>query len=578
MVISTGAATVLLGGLMSTIVVANRAWSPDLKPAIKTEASGLTRQLSIDLRSALRFTERTAKAATFTVPDRDSDGRPEVLRYAWSGTSGEPLTVSVNGGTAQVVITDVQTFNMDYLLRSVTAPVIPVSGQSQTVVYISEADAGNGGEVNRNELSSEDQQRIVAIESWDFAVSVVSGYASDTDWAAAIDKAAAIYVPGSVEDDEISQRLYYANVGVVFETSSLRDDSGFGNTIDLSSTTDIDLENTHHYITSTLSAGQVKIVKSSQPLMFLKPGFGPDLQVLARGDSKPYMASLAVIESHGRTLAIDAVPGRRVLLPWGASSTPFDLLTDAARTIMERSISWAAGLDSVTSPQRILFLVDKEFDLKEEDFDRKLMFESAGFEVRPLNQETESNRLSNEIAESEAIYLSSNTNPDILLSSIYNVQQGVMCDSKEWNIALGFSSDSASFKVSKLAIVDSEHEIVSGFKEKSLTIVTDTQETITPSGTAASGLTTVLGISGSSKGAYIPVVATLERGVTRVDETVSPGRRTLAPTFKARREHFTANGYRLMQQAMVWTASAPPAPETSFSSSSFSQFLQGLNR
>ncbi|MBL6706320.1 MAG: hypothetical protein ISQ06_09425 [Planctomycetaceae bacterium] len=37
MAISTGATTVLLSGLMSTIAVANRAWNPDLKPAMPTE-------------------------------------------------------------------------------------------------------------------------------------------------------------------------------------------------------------------------------------------------------------------------------------------------------------------------------------------------------------------------------------------------------------------------------------------------------------------------------------------------------------------------------------------------------------
>ena len=40
-----------------------------------------------DLQLATGFTERTTKAATFTVPDRDGDSKPETLRYAWSGVA-----------------------------------------------------------------------------------------------------------------------------------------------------------------------------------------------------------------------------------------------------------------------------------------------------------------------------------------------------------------------------------------------------------------------------------------------------------------------------------------------------------
>lgn len=43
-----------------------------------------------DLRMALIFSEITPTAVTFTVPDRNGDGRPEKIRYAWAGT-GSPL-------------------------------------------------------------------------------------------------------------------------------------------------------------------------------------------------------------------------------------------------------------------------------------------------------------------------------------------------------------------------------------------------------------------------------------------------------------------------------------------------------
>ncbi len=574
MVISTGAATVLLGGMMSTIVVANRAWSPDLKPAIKTEASGLTRQLGIDLKSALYFTERTATAATFAVPDRDSDGQPELLRYAWSGTGGDPLTVALNGGTAQVVVADVQTFNMDFLLRTVTAPVIPATGQNTSIVFISEGDGGKGGVVDRADLDKEDQDRVDAIESWGFTVSTLSNDASDADWASQLDNAAAVYVPGSVESDDVSKKLYSATVGVVFESSSLRDESGYSLEKDLSSSTDIDLENTSHYITSTLSPGSTQIVKSSQPLLALVPGLGPDLEVLARSSSNEYHASLAVLEANARTRQDAPTPARRVLLPWGDDSTSFDLLTDSALTIMERSITWAAGLDDSPTRRRVLYFVDDVTSPHVFDFDRKIMFESAGLEVRLLNQTTDAETLADEIANSSAIYLTIRASTDLLLSAVQNVSQGIMTEGLDWIVPLGFSSGMTKSAAKTLDIVEKDHPIMAGIHGNSVTVMSSNIQPLIPNGTMANGLTTILEIPGKGKGSAAPVVVTVETGAQRVDDTDSPGRRTLVPHYSTRRSDLTADGYQIFQQAMDWTASQPEpvAVEASPAQSFFRSF------
>jgi hypothetical protein len=65
-----------------------------------------------DLQTAKSFTERTATAVTFTVPDRDGDNIDETIRYAWAGTPGDPLTYQLNGGTATTLADDVQQFNL----------------------------------------------------------------------------------------------------------------------------------------------------------------------------------------------------------------------------------------------------------------------------------------------------------------------------------------------------------------------------------------------------------------------------------------------------------------------------------
>ncbi len=95
-------------------------------------ASDVADQIAADLNVALDFTEKTATAVTFTVPDRDNDGNPEKIRYAWSGASGSPgktppipaytLTRELNDGTWVALASDVRTCNFKLLYRSMSPP------------------------------------------------------------------------------------------------------------------------------------------------------------------------------------------------------------------------------------------------------------------------------------------------------------------------------------------------------------------------------------------------------------------------------------------------------------------------
>jgi hypothetical protein len=66
-----------------------------------------------DLEFALAFSEQTATAMTFTVPDRDGDLLAETIRYAWSGTPGDPLTRQINEGAVATMLEDVHVFQHD---------------------------------------------------------------------------------------------------------------------------------------------------------------------------------------------------------------------------------------------------------------------------------------------------------------------------------------------------------------------------------------------------------------------------------------------------------------------------------
>jgi hypothetical protein len=70
-------------------------------------------ELEADLEFALAFTEQSARAVTFLVPDQSGDAKLETVRYAWSGTPGDPLTRQFNGGAVAVVLENVHVFQHD---------------------------------------------------------------------------------------------------------------------------------------------------------------------------------------------------------------------------------------------------------------------------------------------------------------------------------------------------------------------------------------------------------------------------------------------------------------------------------
>jgi Carbohydrate binding domain len=107
-------ASVLMVGLSSTIFIALKATDTSNTPTSATiEGNAALTDLLSDLEFALSITEQTANAITFTLPDRDGDSNPETIRYAWSGTPGDPLTRQYNGGAVATLTENVHVFQHD---------------------------------------------------------------------------------------------------------------------------------------------------------------------------------------------------------------------------------------------------------------------------------------------------------------------------------------------------------------------------------------------------------------------------------------------------------------------------------
>ena len=139
LVVSMTVAAILMTGIASAVFIAGHAL-PQRNTSTEAvlEATDVAKQMASELKCAITFTVRSATAVEFTVPDRDADLAAETIRYAWSGTPGDPLTRKYNGGTVVNVVDDVQEFTLDYVLKTVTEQPDPVSSEGAEVLLSSQ--------------------------------------------------------------------------------------------------------------------------------------------------------------------------------------------------------------------------------------------------------------------------------------------------------------------------------------------------------------------------------------------------------------------------------------------------------
>jgi hypothetical protein len=127
-------ASILLVAIGSAMVLAGKAIPTAANPAAALLGSaGAFDRIAAEAQFALDFTERTSRAITFTVPDRTGDGKPETIRYAWSGSPGAPLTRRFNGEAAANLIDRVESlsFNCDTVeaIESYPGPAVESAEQ-----------------------------------------------------------------------------------------------------------------------------------------------------------------------------------------------------------------------------------------------------------------------------------------------------------------------------------------------------------------------------------------------------------------------------------------------------------------
>ena len=83
LVIAIATSSLLMAGMMSAIFLAIRSADTNTDTSLAVSGSLVLEDIAAELRDAVYFKQRTATAVMFAVPDRDSDGDVETIRYSW---------------------------------------------------------------------------------------------------------------------------------------------------------------------------------------------------------------------------------------------------------------------------------------------------------------------------------------------------------------------------------------------------------------------------------------------------------------------------------------------------------------
>lgn len=116
LVVALSVSTLLLGALGSAVVIAATALPGQgggATGSVLDAARGLD-TLAGELEQAVYAPEMAATAVGVVLPDSDGDGAPEVVRHAWAGTGGDPLTRVEDGGDAEDVLDEVDGLTLGY--------------------------------------------------------------------------------------------------------------------------------------------------------------------------------------------------------------------------------------------------------------------------------------------------------------------------------------------------------------------------------------------------------------------------------------------------------------------------------
>lgn len=195
---------------------------------------------------------------------------------------------------------------------------------------------------------SEETMRCDLFKSWNLGVRLIDDNAAKSEYDEAVTTTQVAFLSVEVDETVIGNKLSGASIGVVFEDPDLGDEFYICSSWTAKDRVTLRLVNTSHYITSSFSTTDINLFTGVQPVSIYRSGLALGAVQLGSylDTGSTYVASLIVVNTGGVLNNLAISPARRVRLPWGRSGFSFSQLNANGRTMLLRSLVWAANLEA----------------------------------------------------------------------------------------------------------------------------------------------------------------------------------------------------------------------------------------
>jgi hypothetical protein len=184
-------------------------------------------------------------------------------------------------------------------------------------------------------LTAQDAAKKALIESWGYAVFLISASDLQADFDAAVAVSDAVYVSEEVVSTDVGTKLKDATIGVLLEEDALTDEMGISSTSTNYTSAAIDIVDNTHYITSPFSLGSLTIANSAQEFTTVSGTLSPDLQVLAE-EPLSTAGTFVVLDTGDALWDSGTAAACRVQLAWGGSNFDINSLNANGLLLMQR--------------------------------------------------------------------------------------------------------------------------------------------------------------------------------------------------------------------------------------------------
>ncbi|MEO2013246.1 MAG: prepilin-type N-terminal cleavage/methylation domain-containing protein [Fuerstiella sp.] len=139
LLVSVFASSMLMVGLGSAIMIATKAVSPPGAQQSILDIAETSHLLADEIQSAVHVLQQTPTVVEFACADRNDDGSPDRIRYAWNDQTGQVVRTEASSGS---LLDDVDSFNITPDLRGVPETLNGIVSESSASTLESMTSGG----------------------------------------------------------------------------------------------------------------------------------------------------------------------------------------------------------------------------------------------------------------------------------------------------------------------------------------------------------------------------------------------------------------------------------------------------